>query len=93
MKRGCIQTQIKKRLIHRLKIMQGQIRGLEKAIENEEYCLDVLNQSSAIQESLKSFGVLMLENHLRTHVADQFKNEKDDKAVAELLKVYKLNSK
>lgn len=71
--------------------MEGQIRGLEKAVEKEEYCLEVLNQSSAVQESLKSFDALMLENHLRTHVTDQFKGKDKEKAIKELLKIYKLN--
>jgi len=91
MTQGCIKPEYKKRLIHRLKIMEGQIRGLEKAVDKEEYCLDVLNQSSAVQESLKSFDALMLENHLRTHVAGQFKGKNLEKAVKELLKIYKLN--
>lgn len=89
--KGCIKPEYKKRLIHRLKIIEGQIRGLEKAVANEEYCLEILNQSSAVQESLKSFDALMLENHLRTHVTGQFKSQDIEKAVKELLKIYKLN--
>lgn len=90
---GCIQPEYKKRLLHRLKIIEGQIRGLEKAIENENYCVDILNQSSAVQESLKSFDTLMLENHMKTHVADQFKGKQTDKAIKELLSIYKYNRK
>ena len=60
-------------------------------VAKEDYCIDVLNQSSAVQESLKSFDMLMLENHLRTHAADQFKGKNIEKAVKELLKIYKLN--
>lgn len=91
MTKGYIQSDYKKRALHRLKIMQGQMRGLEKAVTSEDYCIEVLNQSSAVQESLKSFDALMLENHLRTHVAHQFKNKDIAKVVKELLKIYKFN--
>jgi len=91
MPHGCIKSPYKKRLIHRLRIVQGQIRGLEKSVEKENYCTDVLNQSSAVQESLKSFDTLMFENHLRTHVVGKFKGKDLEKTVKELLKIYKLN--
>lgn len=91
MVKGCIKPKYKKRLIHRLKIVQGQVKGLEKAIEKEEYCVEILSQSSAIQESLKSFDVLMLENHLNTHVAKDFNNKNMKKSIDELLKIYRLN--
>ncbi len=90
---GCIKSEYKKRLIRRLKIMQGQIKGLEKAVLSEKYCVDVLNQSSAIQESLKSFDALMLENHLKTHILDHDKKAASEKKSRELLKIYKLNRK
>lgn len=90
--KGHIQTDFKKRAIHRLKIIQGQIRGLEKITEHEEYCTDILNQSLAIQESLKSFDSLLLENHLTTHLIGQLKGKSSDKAIKEMLKLYKLNN-
>ncbi len=89
--KGHIQSNIKKRLIHRLKIIQGQAKGLEKAVKNEKYCVDVLIQSAAIQQSLKSFDALMLENHIKTHVRDQLKGKNIKQATKELLKIYKLN--
>lgn len=61
---------IKKRAAHRSKIIEGQVKGLVKAIENEEYCIDILTQSLAIQQSLRSLNMLVLENHLKTHVAE-----------------------
>lgn len=91
MTKGHIQPSYKKRALHRLKIMQGQMRGLVKAVENEDYCLEVLNQSSAVQESLKSFDALLLENHLRTHASHQFKAGDLDKVIKEMLKIYKFN--
>jgi len=68
------------------------MKGLEKMIENEEYCIDILTQSLAIQKSLRSLGKLILENHLKTHVPEQMKNGEEEKAVNELLDLYKLSN-
>ena len=86
---------IKKRATHRSKIIEGQIKGLQKAIESEAYCMDILTQGLALQKSLASLNKLILENHLRTHVAHMFAEGGDknhDKAVAELLSLYELNN-
>ncbi len=83
---------IKKRALHRSRILQGQLRGIEKMIENEEYCMDIITQSLAVQKSLRSLNKLLVENHVRTHVSDMFEAGGDDrdKAVAELLAVFEL---
>ena len=83
---------IKKRALHRTKILEGQLRGVEKMIENEDYCVDIITQSLAIQKSLRSLNKLLVENHLRTHVAHMFANGEEDVAVDELLKVYELEN-
>ena len=85
---------IKRRALHRARILEGQMRGLEKMIENEEYCMDIITQSLAIQKSLRSLNKLLVENHLRTHVSDMFAagGDQSDLAVDELLKVYELNN-
>jgi CsoR family transcriptional regulator, copper-sensing transcriptional repressor len=85
---------IKKRALHRSRILEGQMRGLEKMIENEDYCMDIITQSLAIQKSLRSLNKLLVENHLRTHVTDMFAAGGDEaqSAVDELLKVYELNN-
>ena len=81
---------IKKRALHRSKIIEGQMRGVQKMIENEEYCKDIITQSLAIQKSLSSLNKLVLENHLRTHVKQMFEQGDVDKAVDELLTAYEL---
>ena len=85
---------IKKRALHRSRILEGQMRGLEKMIESEDYCMDIITQSLAIQKSLRSLNKLLVENHLRTHVADMFDEggARRDAAVDELLNVYELQN-
>jgi DNA-binding FrmR family transcriptional regulator len=84
---------IKKRALHRTRILEGQLRGLEKAIENEDYCVDILTQSLAIQKSLGSLNKLMVENHLKTHVTEMFEEggAAREQAIAELVKIYELS--
>ena len=81
---------IRKRALHRTSIIEGQVRGLAKMIENEDYCMDIIAQSRAIERALESLNRLLLENHLRTHVTDMFEAGGDDRdqAVAELLKAF-----
>ena len=87
-------AKIKKRSLHRAKILEGQMKGLTKAIEGEKYCVDLLLQSLSMQQSLKSLSGLLLENHLRTHVKHQLRDpKKENKAVAELLKIFVLSNK
>lgn len=88
-------TDIKRRALHRSKIIQGQMKGLEKKIENDEYCIDILTQSLALQKSLSSLNKLILENHLRTHVAEDMGSgdtAKQTLAIEELLNLYELNN-
>jgi len=81
---------IKTRAIRRLKIIEGQVRGLQSMVNKEEYCVDIITQSSAVKEAISSVEDLILENHLSTHVIEQIKSGEGKKAVDEILKVYKL---
>ncbi len=85
-----MQANTKKRLVHRLKIVQGQVAGLLKMVQDEDYCIDIITQSSAIKEALSSAEDLILENHLQTHVLHQMKHGKEKQAIEEILSVYKL---
>ena len=86
-------TDIKRRALHRSKILQGQLKGLEKMIDKEEYCMDIITQSLAIQKSLASLNKLIVENHLKTHVTDNLSSADEKKqadTITELLSLYEL---
>lgn len=86
---------IQKRASHRSKIIEGQIKGLIGAIEGEEYCIDILTQSLAIQKSLRSLNKLVLENHLKTHVKHGLAKgsvDDQDKIISEMIKLYELSN-
>ncbi|NOY35446.1 MAG: metal-sensing transcriptional repressor [bacterium] len=84
---------IKNRVARRLKILEGQIRGLQKMVEGEEYCVKIIQQSSAARHALSGVEDLILENHLSTHVVEQIRTGKKDKAVKEISQIYKLAKK
>lgn len=88
-----MRDKVKKRAVRRLKIVEGQIRGLQKMIADEKYCVDILHQSSAVKQALSGVEDLILENHLSTHVIEQIKSGKESKSTKEILEIYKLSKK
>ncbi len=86
-------TTIHTKVSHRLKRIEGQVRGLHKMVDEQKYCIDIITQSSAIRNALASVEDLMLQNHLREHVTHQMKHGKEKLAAEEILKVYKLKRK
>lgn len=86
-------NQTKQKLIRRLKIIEGQIRGLQEMLTNDEYCIDVITQTSAIKQALSGIEDALMENHLTTCVVHQIKKGKENTSVKEILKVYRLKRK
>lgn len=80
-------------ILRRLKILEGQVRGLQDMINNDTYCIDVITQSSAIKQGLSKIENILLEGHLGHCVIDQIKHGQEHKAIAEILKVYTLKRK
>ncbi len=62
-------------------------------VEKEEYCVDIITQTSAVRQALSSTEDVMLNNHLSTHVVEQMKSGGHKRAIAEILSVYKLSKK
>ena len=82
----------KKKLINRLKRIEGQIRGLQTMIENNSYCNDVLVQSAAVNAAVSAFERELLSSHIHTCVARDIRNGNDeviDELVATLQKLMK----
>ena len=75
-----------KSLIHRLNRIEGQVRGIKKMVENDLYCPDILIQVSAVNAALNSFNKVLLAEHIRSCVAEDIKEGKDE-AIDELVLV------
>lgn len=67
-----------KKLVNRLSRIEGQIRGIKGMVENNAYCTDIITQVSAVNAALNSFNKELLATHIRTCVADDIRNGKDE---------------
>lgn len=77
----------KERILHRLKISLGHLKKVIDMVENDQYCIDVLNQSQAVQNALKETDNVILENHLKTCVSDAIREGKSSQAIEEIMQV------
>lgn len=80
------------RILHRLKISRGHLDKVIKMVEEDQYCIDVLHQMQAIESGLKETGNVVLENHLKTCVADAISKGKTEETIAEVMEVFKKRS-
>ena len=94
MKRGT-KKDTKEDTLRRLKIIKGHLKKVIKMVEEDKYCIDVLQQSLAVQNALKKADNLILDQHLRKCVVEAIKkgNNRKEKSIKELLKVYQLSNK
>lgn len=83
----------KQKVVRRLKIIEGQVRGLQEMVSGGKYCVDVITQTSAVKQALSNVENLLLENHLGTCVVSQIQKGETKKATDEILKVYSLKRK
>ena len=83
----------KQKLTRRLKILEGQVRGIQNMVERNAYCIDIITQTSAIKQGLSNVEDLLLEGHLGHCVVNQIKSGQTSKATTEILKVYQLKRK
>ena len=74
-----------KDLIHRLNRIAGQVQGVQRMVERNAYCIDILTQVSAITAALNSFNKVLLGNHIRTCVTQDIRAGRDD-SVEELVR-------
>lgn len=68
----------RRNLMNRLKRIEGQVRGIEKMLDNDIYCTDILVQVAAVNAALNSFNKVLLANHVRTCVAENIRNGNDE---------------
>lgn len=81
------------KLIRRLKIIEGQVRGLQEMVEKGTYCIDVITQASAVKQGISNVEDKLLEHHLGHCLVNQIKEGKGKKATDEIIKVYRLKRK
>jgi len=80
-------TRDKAQLVRRLARIEGQVRGITRMIEREEYCVDILQQTSALRAAVDSLAVLVLEDHVQGCVRTAAQRGEADRYVEEVVDV------
>ena len=80
-------TRDKAQLVRRLARIEGQVRGITRMIEREEYCVDILQQTSALRAAVDSLAVLVLEDHVQGCVRTAAQRGEADRYVDEVVDV------
>src|SRR5436309_15212904 len=80
-------TRDKGQLVRRLSRMEGQVRGIARMIEREEYCVDILQQTAALRAAVDALSVLVLEDHVQACVRTAAEGGKVDEYVEEVIDV------
>ena len=78
----------KKQILNRLRRIEGQVKGVQKMVDNDCYCNDILIQLSAIENSLKSLSHHILQNHLYTCISNEFQDNHEE-VIEELISLFK----
>ncbi len=85
---GPMETDVRRDVAARLRSIAGHVRAVERMVEDDRYCVDVLRQTMAIEKALERVDALVLEGHLRTCVADAFREGRSDETVKELAEIF-----
>ncbi len=86
----------KKDVVNRLKSVEGHIRGIERMVEEDQYCIDILKQTKAVQRAIDKVNAMILDNHLHSCVtrAIQGDDAQDrERVIDELLDVFETTSR
>jgi len=87
-----MQADTKKDILRRLKTIHGHVAALSRMVEEEQYCIDIINQIIAVQRALDKVAVRTMDNHLHTCVRTAMSGDSDDedreRVIKELLTVY-----
>ena len=83
----------KKQILNRLATIEGHLKGIRKMVESDQYCVDIIKQSYAVERALKAFESALLEGHLNSCVPDGFKEGRDQDMIRELGQLFELSRK
>ena len=76
---------IKKDILPRINKIEGQITGIKRMIEERRYCVDIINQITAVRRALEKVSLIIMESHIKTHVAGALESgEHKDEIIEEL---------
>ncbi len=76
--------------LRRLKIIEGQVKGIQRMVEDEKYCIDIVNQISAVRSALNNVGKLILRRHIDNCVTNAIRNDGENsrEIIDELMQIF-----
>jgi DNA-binding FrmR family transcriptional regulator len=80
--------EIKKQKLHRIRIIKGHIEAIERMIQDDSYCIDIVHQSLAVQKALKNLDMAIMAGHIQSCVVEQAKSGNFKKITEELMAIY-----
>jgi DNA-binding FrmR family transcriptional regulator len=84
---------MKQETLRRMKNVEGHVRGIERMLENDAYCIDVIRQIQAVQAALTKISVSVLDDHMQTCLSNSLDGEKREQMLREITEVYEMASK
>ncbi len=72
-------------VLERLKRIEGQVKGISRMVEEDKYCIDIINQISAVKGALNKVALIILKNHVESCVSEAIKNEDSEEKIEELI--------
>ena len=89
-------TEHKRQLLNRLKSVEGHVRGIQRMVEVDDYCVDIIKQTLAVQRALEAFNSIVLEHHLQGCVTTAIRSDdtgERERVIKELLQVFETSGK
>jgi DNA-binding FrmR family transcriptional regulator len=86
-----MEDQIKAGIVRRLQSVEGHVRGIQRMVEEDQYCIDVIKQVEAVQAALGKINEIILDNHLRTCVTTAIRGDEParrEAVISEILEVF-----
>jgi CsoR family transcriptional regulator, copper-sensing transcriptional repressor len=86
----------KQAILNRLKSIEGHVRGIQRMVDQDAYCIDVINQNLAVQRALEKVNSLILERHLQTCVTTAIRGDdpnERERVIEEILNVFETTGK
>ncbi len=83
----------KQEALRRLAYIEGHLKGIRKMVEEDQYCVDVLKQTYAVQRAIDKFESLLMQGHLRSCVVDGIHEGREDEVIGELADLYNLSQR
>ena len=78
-------------IVRRLATIEGHLKGIRKMVEDDQYCVDILKQSFAVERALQKFEAALLDGHLNSCVVDGFRDGREQEMIGELAELFELS--